>query len=158
MSGMNSATVVGNIGKDPEIQSTAGGRIARLTIGTAQTWTDKESGKRREKTEWHRIVVFNDALAGFIEKNVKKGSKVGVIGSLATRKFIDKDRIERYITEIIVDHLSGSIHLLGDPVRRDEPERVGGSNQLRLPAREPAAGGGGSAKHDGTGQSTELGE
>src|ERR1700739_1019491 len=96
---VNKVILVGNLGADPEIRRTQDGRpIANLRIATSETWRDKNSGERKEKTEWHRVVIFNEGLCRIAEQYLKKGSKVYLEGQLQTRKWTDKDNIERYST------------------------------------------------------------
>jgi single-strand DNA-binding protein len=100
---VNKVILVGNLGRDPEIRSTQDGRrIANFSLATSETWRDKASGERREKTEWHRVVVFNDGLVGVVERYLKKGSKVYVEGALQTRKWTDNQNQERYTTEVVL--------------------------------------------------------
>jgi single-strand DNA-binding protein len=110
---INEVTLLGNLGRDPEIRSTqTGDRITSLAIATSESWTDKRSGERKERTEWHRVVVFRDGLAPVIEKWAHKGSKVMVRGKLVTRKWTDNDGVERYTTEITVGQFNGEIQFL----------------------------------------------
>jgi single-strand DNA-binding protein len=110
---LNRVTLIGNVGKDPEIRSTqAGVRIANLTLATSETWNDKASGERKEKTEWHKIAIFNDRVVDVVEKYVKKGSKIYVEGAITTRKWIDKDGRDQYTTEINIGKFSGNVLLL----------------------------------------------
>jgi single-strand DNA-binding protein len=113
MSGsINKVILIGNVGKDPEIRSTTNGdRIANFTLATSEQWKDK-SGERQEKTEWHRVVVFNDHLVKIIEDYVKKGSKLFVTGALQTRKWTDNQGVEKYSTEIVLQKFRGEITLL----------------------------------------------
>ena len=100
---VNKVIIVGHVGKDPEMRSTGSGkRLANLSVATSESWRDKASGERKEKTEWHRVVVFNDSTADFIEQYVRKGDLVYVEGQLQTRKWTDKDGSDRYSTEIVV--------------------------------------------------------
>ena len=111
---VNKVILVGNVGKDPEIRSMqSGGKIANLTLATSETWNDKASGERKEKTEWHRVVVFNDRLVDVVERFVKKGEKIYVEGALTTRKWTDQSGQEKYTTEVVVDRFRGDITLLG---------------------------------------------
>ncbi len=110
---VNKVIIVGNLGKDPEIRSFQnGGRIASFSVATSESWKDKTSGERKEKTEWHRISVTNDALVGVIEKYVKKGSKVYIEGQLETRKWTDKDGHEKYTTEVVLRPYRGELTML----------------------------------------------
>ena len=114
MSGsVNKVTILGNLGKDPEIRTTqSGGKIANLTIATSETWKDKNSGERREKTEWHKVVIFNDGLTGIAERYLKKGSKVYIEGQLETRKWQDKEGNDKYTTEIVLKSFNGVLKML----------------------------------------------
>jgi single-strand DNA-binding protein len=104
MSSVNKVILVGNVGRDPEIRMSAGGdKIGNLSIATSERWKDKSTGERKEKTEWHRVVCFNKHLNEVIEKYVKKGSKVYVEGQLQTRKWQDKDGVDRYSTEVVLN-------------------------------------------------------
>lgn len=105
MSGINKVIILGNLGNDPEIKATAAGKaVANFSIATSEKWKDKQTGQQQEKTEWHRVVVF-DRLAEIVRDYVKKGSKVYVEGKLQTRKWADKDGKERYTTEIVAHEL-----------------------------------------------------
>jgi len=124
---LNRVELIGNVGKDPEIKTTqAGMKIVNLTLATSESWTDKASGEKKERTEWHRVVVFNDGLAGVIEKYVRKGSKIFVEGQLQTRKWTDQSGADRYSTEVVLQSFRGQIILLG--------ERGGGGDRSENPA------------------------
>lgn len=111
---VNRVILVGNLGRDPEIRSMPNGdRIANMSIATSETWRDKSSGERKEKTEWHRVSIFNDNIVKVVESYVKKGSTVYIEGQLQTRKWTDKDGIEKYTTEIIVGRFNGVLTMLG---------------------------------------------
>lgn len=110
---VNKVILIGHLGADPEIRRTQDGKpIASLRLATSDTWRDKASGERRERTEWHTVVVFNENLAKIVEQYVKKGSKIYVEGSLATRKWQDQNGNDRYSTEIVLTGFNGSIALL----------------------------------------------
>ena len=110
---VNKVILVGNLGADPEIRRTQDGRpIANLRIATSETWRDKATGERKERTEWHRVVIFNDKLGEIAQKYLRKGSKVYLEGQVATRKWTDKDNQERYTTEIVVPRFGGVLTLL----------------------------------------------
>lgn len=114
MASLNRVQLIGNVGKDPEIKSFANGnRVASFSIACSETWTDKASGERREKTEWVNVNVFNDGLIGVIERYVTKGSKLFVEGKFQTRKY-EKNGEDRYATEVILQNFGGQIILLGD--------------------------------------------
>jgi len=110
---VNKVILVGNLGRDPEIRSTSGGqRVANFSLATSETWRDKSSGERKEKTEWHRIVIFNDRLVDVVEKYVKKGAKLYIEGALQTRKWTDNSGQERYSTEIVLQNFRGELTML----------------------------------------------
>lgn len=109
---INKVILLGNVGKDPEIRQSADGKkIVNLSLATSETWKDK-AGERQEKTEWHRVVIFNQGLAGVAEQYVKKGSKLYLSGSLKTRKYTGQDGAERYTTEIVLGAYDGELVLL----------------------------------------------
>ncbi|ATN32869.1 single-stranded DNA-binding protein [Rhizobium sp. ACO-34A] len=109
----NRVELIGHLGADPEIRRTQDGRpIANLRVATSETWRDRNSGERREKTEWHSVVIFNEALAKVAEQYLKKGSKVFVEGQLATRKWQDNNGQDRYSTEIVLQSFNASLLLL----------------------------------------------
>ena len=111
---VNKVILVGNLGRDPEIRSMPNGdRIANLSIATSETWRDKASGERKEKTEWHRVVIFNDNIVKVVENYVKKGSTVYIEGALQTRKWTDQQGVEKYSTEIVVSRFKGELTMLG---------------------------------------------
>lgn len=110
---VNKVILVGNLGRDPEIRFTQSGqKIANMSIATSEQWRDKSSGDRREKTEWHRVVVFDEKLADIVEKYVKKGSKVYLEGSMQTRKWTGNDGVEKYTTEVVLQRFSGVLTML----------------------------------------------
>src|SRR5580692_8839757 len=105
---VNKVILVGNLGKDPEVRTTqAGAKIVNLTLATSESWTDRASGERKERTEWHRVVIFNDRLAEVVEKYVSKGSKIFIEGQLQTRKWQDQSGQDRYSTEVVVQQFKG---------------------------------------------------
>lgn len=119
---VNRAIIIGNVGKDPVIRSMQnGGKVANFSLATSESWTDKNSGERREKTEWHRISVMNDRIADVVERFVRKGSKVCIEGKLQTRKWADQSGTERYTTEIVVGRYDGSLQLLDRREQGDAP-------------------------------------
>lgn len=110
---INKVILIGNLGRDPEIRTTQDGReIANITVATSEQWTDKNSGERREKTEWHKIAIFNPGLVGLTKKYLHKGSKVYVEGQLQTRKWQDNSGQDRYITEVVIQGYNGSLTFL----------------------------------------------
>ena len=111
---VNKVILVGNLGKDPEIRSTQdGSKIVNLTLATSETWNDRASGERKEKTEWHRVVIFNDRTADVAERYLKKGAKIYVEGSLQTRKWTDQQGQERYTTEVVIGRFNGALYHAG---------------------------------------------
>ncbi len=109
---VNKVILIGNLGKDPEVRTMQNGnKVANLTIATSETWRDKSSGERKEKTEWHRVVIFGN-LADIAEKYLKKGSKVYVSGSLQTRKWQNKDGQDQYTTEVVLQGYGGELTML----------------------------------------------
>lgn len=110
---VNKVILVGNVGQDPEIRSTQDGReIANLSIATSESWKDKSSGEKKEKTEWHRLVVFSPGLVGIVKNYVKKGSKLYIEGSLQTRKWTDNQGVEKYTTEIALQNFNSTMQIL----------------------------------------------
>jgi single-strand DNA-binding protein len=110
---VNKVILVGNLGKDPEVRRmTSGDAVVNLSIATSESWRDKASGERKEKTEWHRVVIFNKNLAEIAEKYLRKGAKVYVEGQLQTRKWTDKDGAEKYSTEVVLQNFRGELTML----------------------------------------------
>jgi single-strand DNA-binding protein len=110
---VNKVILVGNLGKDPEVRRmTSGEPVVNLSIATSESWRDKASGERKEKTEWHRVVIFNKNLAEVAEKYLRKGAKVYVEGQLQTRKWTDKDGAEKYSTEVVLQNFRGELTML----------------------------------------------
>ncbi len=119
---VNKVILVGNLGKDPEVRnSQAGQKIVSFSLATSETWNDKASGEKRERTEWHRVVVFNERIADVAERFLKKGRKVYIEGSLQTRKWTDQSGAEKYSTEIVIDRFRGELVLI-------DSNRGGGSS------------------------------
>ena len=110
---VNKVILIGNLGRDPEIRSMQdGNRVANLAVATSESWRDRVSGERKERTEWHRVVIFNERLAEVAEKFLKKGSKIYVEGALQTRKWTDNAGQERYTTEIVLNRSRGELTML----------------------------------------------
>jgi single-strand DNA-binding protein len=119
MSSVNKVIIVGRLGRDPEIRSTTQGeRVANLSVATSETWRDKTSGERREKVQWHRVVVWNKNLVDVCEKYPKSGDMIYLEGALETRKHTDQSGAEKYTTEIVLRQFRGELQLLGD--KRDK--------------------------------------
>ena len=110
---VNKVILLGNVGKDPEVRSLQnGGRVCNLSIATSESWKDKNSGERKEATQWHRVVIFNDNLVTVAEKYIRKGSKVYVEGALETRKWTDQQGVEKFSTEVVIKQFRGELTLL----------------------------------------------
>ncbi len=123
---VNKVILIGNLGKDPEVRSmNSGDKVVNLSIATSETWRDKATGERKEKTEWHRVVIFNEQLAKVAEQYLKKGSTVYIEGQLQTRKWTDNAGVEKYSTEIVLQKFRGELTMLGG--RGDGAGASGGS-------------------------------
>ena len=141
---LNKVQLIGNLGRDPEVRNTqSGGQIVHLSVATSETWNDRQSGERRERTEWHRVVIFSQQLGDVAKQYLRKGSKVYIEGQLQTRKWTDQDGRDRYTTEIVLGGYRGQLTFLDS--------RGGGGGEFGAPdpgvpmdepsaAREPAAG------------------
>jgi single-strand DNA-binding protein len=130
---VNKVILIGNLGKDPEVRnSQAGDKIVSFNLATGESWTDKASGERKERTEWHRIVVFNSQIADVAERFLKKGAKVYVEGQLQTRKWTDQGGVERYSTEVVLARFKGEMTMLSSP---------NGGNRQGSPAEGSTGGG-----------------
>src|SRR3979490_981538 len=109
----NKVILIGNLGADPEIKRTQDGRpMSNLRIATSETWRDKNSGERKEKTEWHRVVIFSEGLCKIAEQYLKKGAKVYIEGQLQTRKWTDQNNVERYSTEVVLQNFNSTLTML----------------------------------------------
>ena len=129
---VNKVIIIGNVGKDPEIRSTnTGSEIASLTIATSDNWKEKSTGERKEKTEWHKVLVFSSGLVGVIKQYVKKGSKVYIEGALQTRKWQDQSGADRYTTEVVLQAYGGTLTLLDS--------RGSSDNASSAPQEQPQA-------------------
>ncbi len=110
---VNKVILVGNLGKDPEVRRMTNGEpVVNLSIATSESWRDKASGERKEKTEWHRVVIFNEQLAKVAEQYLRKGAKVYLEGQIQTRKWTDKDGQEKYSTEVVISRFKGELQML----------------------------------------------
>ena len=156
MSGtVNKVILIGNLGRDPEIRTFQnGGKVANLRIATSEQWKDRNTGERRERTEWHSVAVMSEGLVNVIERYLKKGSKVYVEGQLETRKWQDQSGQDRYTTEVVLRGFSGTLQMLdsrGGGGGGDGGPRDGGGYDERGSAGGPAGacgGGGGRADYD----------
>jgi single-strand DNA-binding protein len=160
---VNKVILVGNLGKDPEIRRTQDGRpIANLRIATSETWRDKSTGERREKTEWHSVVIFNENLCKIAEQYLKKGAKVFIEGQLQTRKWQGQDGQDRYSTEVVLQGFNGNLTMLdgrsggGGMSEGGQADYGGDSGGYEAPARSPSRGGGGGSKGGGGGFDKQL--
>ena len=145
---VNKVILIGNLGRDPETRSTQDGtKIVHLNLATSENWKDRNSGERRERTEWHRVVIFNERLAEVAEKYLRKGSKVYVEGQLQTRKWTDQSGQEKYTTEVVLGRFRGELTMLDG--RGGEGAPAGGGYGGGEPAdsgySSPSSGGGGRA-------------
>jgi single-strand DNA-binding protein len=130
---VNKVILVGNLGRDPEVRRmTSGEPVVNLSVATSETWRDKASGERKERTEWHRVVIFNENLAKVAEQYLRKGSKIYLEGQLSTRKWTDKDGAEKYSTEVVLNRFRGEL--------------------VMLDGRGEGGGGGGSTGRSGSGE------
>ena len=154
---VNKVILVGNLGKDPEIRRTQDGRpIANLSIATSENWRDKATGERKEKTEWHRVVIFNEGLCKVAEQYLKKGAKVYIEGQLQTRKWTDQSGVEKYSTEVVLQGFNSTLTMLegrsggGGGGFADEPSGgdFGTSSPSSAPPRRVAAAGARNADMD----------
>ena len=111
---VNKVILIGNLGKDPEIRTlNSGDRVCNLRIATSESWRDKTYGERKEKTEWHQVVIFNENIVKVAENYLKKGSTVYIEGSLTTRKYTDQQGVEKYTTEVVIQRFNGNLTMLG---------------------------------------------
>lgn len=139
MASVNKVSLLGNVGKNPEIRSSqSGARFASFSLATSESWKDKQTGERKEKVEWHNISVTNDALVSIVERFVKKGSKVYLEGQLQTRKWTDNDGNDRYNTEVVLKPFSGEIVLLdsrqdGESASNSDERRYNATNKAQAP-------------------------
>lgn len=141
---LNQVQLIGFLGKDPEIRRTTAGKpVATLRVATSETWKDKATGERKEQTEWHTVVVFNEALAGVAERFLRKGSKLYLQGALRTRKWTHNDGGDRYSTEIVLSGFNGQITLLDKAERQAPDEGNYGTQRTRDDAQNPGSAGGG---------------
>ena len=127
---LNKVVLIGNLGRDPEIRSTNDGReIATFSVATGESWKDKTTGEKKEKTEWHRVVVFSEGLVRIIKNYVKKGTKLYLEGQLQTRKWVDNENQERYTTEVVLQNFNSTLILLDSRGDAAMPQAESGSQQ-----------------------------
>lgn len=126
---INKATILGHLGRDPEIRLFSNGnRVANLSVATSERWKDRTTGERKEKTEWHRVAVFNETLVEFLEKHARKGQRIYLEGAIETRKWTDQDGKDRYATEIVLRNFSSVLKML------DWADKDGGDAAADSPA------------------------
>src|SRR5256885_5977211 len=155
---VNKVILVGNLGKDPEVRRMQDGRpVVNMSVAASESWRDKATGERKEKTEWHRVVIFNEGLAKIAEQYLKKGSKVYLEGALQTRKWTDQQGVEKYSTEVVLQGFNSALTMLdragggggGGDYAPDEGGSnfgsTGSSSRRSAPARPPAIAGAGGA-------------
>src|SRR6201999_3041416 len=152
---VNKVILVGNLGKDPEVRRMQDGRpVVNMSVATSESWRDKATGERKEKTEWHRVVIFNEGLAKIAEQYLKKGSKIYLEGALQTRKWTDQQGVEKYSTEVVLQGFNSALTMLdragGGGGGGDYGDSGGSDFGSRGPARErqPAMAGGGGKRGD----------
>ncbi len=161
---VNKVILVGNLGRDPEVRATQDGRkIVNLNVATSENWKDRSTGERREKTEWHRVVIFNDRLAETAERFLRKGSKIYLEGQLQTRKWTDQQGVEKYSTEVVLQQFRGELTMLdGRPGEGGASGGGGGgdygepSYASSAPSRSSGGGSGGGMGGGGGGFGPDL--
>ena len=130
---VNKVILVGNLGRDPEVRRlTSGDPVVNLSVATSESWRDKASGERKERTEWHRVVIFSEGLVRVAEQYLRKGAKVYIEGALQTRKYTDKDGAEKYSTEIVLQKYRGELTMLdgrGDSDRSERQPAMAGASE-----------------------------
>jgi single-strand DNA-binding protein len=147
---VNKVILVGNLGRDPEVKSMQDGRsLVNMSVATSENWRDRTSGERKERTEWHRVVIFNDKLGEVASKYLKKGAKVYLEGQLTTRKWTDQSGQERYTTEVVIPRFGGQLTMLDGRSGGGEGGGMGGGggmdDDMGMGGGAPSGGGSGSA-------------
>ena len=141
---VNKVILVGNLGRDPEVKTMQDGRsMVNMSIATSDTWRDRQSGERKERTEWHRVVIFNEKLAEVAQKYIRKGSKIYVEGQLSTRKWTDQSGQERYTTEVVIPRFGGALTMLDGRSGEGGGASMGGGGMEDDYSPPPSGGGGG---------------
>jgi len=137
---LNKVMLIGNVGADPIIRQTQDGKkIATLSLATTDSWKDKATGEKRDKTEWHRIVIFNEGLSGVVENYVKKGQQLFIEGQLQTQKYTDANGVEKYTTQVILQNYNGTLTMIGG--RGNYSEQIASSQDTSLTNSDPFPGG-----------------
>lgn len=148
---VNKVILVGNLGRDPEVRHTqSGDPIVHLNLATSETWRDRSTGERRERTEWHRVVIFNENLGKIAEQYLRKGSKVYIEGQLQTRKWTDQQGVEKYTTEVVLQRFRGELTML-DRRGENDGDFGGGGGRSDYGGGPPSGGGGGRSGGGGGG-------
>ena len=143
---VNKVILVGNLGRDPEIRSLQdGNKVANLSVATSESWRDKTTGERRDKTEWHRVVIFNERIIDVVEKYLKKGAKVYLEGALQTRKWTDQSGVEKYTTEVVLQRFRGELTMLDSRGGGESGGSEGGDEGGGYSGGSSPRGGGGRA-------------
>jgi single-strand DNA-binding protein len=144
---VNKVILVGNLGRDPEVKAMQDGRsLVNMSVATSETWRDRTSGERKERTEWHRVVIFNDKLAEVAQKYLKKGAKVYLEGQLTTRKWTDQSGQERYTTEVVVPRFGGTLTMLDGRSGGGDGAGMGGGADEEMGGGSPSTGAGGGGR------------
>jgi single-strand DNA-binding protein len=152
---VNKVILVGNVGRDPEIRSTQDGtRVGNLSLATSESWRDKSTGERKERTEWHRVVIFNERLVDVVEKYVKKGAKLYIEGALQTRKWTDNTGAEKYTTEVVLQRFRGELTMLDS--RGGGGGGIGGSSPDDMGSGGSGSGGGMGGGRPSSGGAADL--
>lgn len=139
---VNKTILIGNLGTDPEVRRTQDGKaVVNLSVATSESWRDKNTGERKEKTEWHRVVIWNEGLCKIAEQYLSKGSKVYIEGALQTRKWQDKDGQDKYSTEVVLNGYGGVLTMLDKPGEKSEQGNDYADATGRAPPRRIPAGG-----------------
>lgn len=141
---VNKVILVGNLGRDPDVRNLQdGSKVVHLSVATSERWKDRQSGEDRERTEWHRVVIFNDRLGEVAERYLRKGSKVYLEGALQTRKWTDHNGQEKYTTEVVLQRFRGELTLLGDPAAGagDNSRAPAATGERYAPTGAPVGGG-----------------
>ncbi len=134
---VNKVILIGNVGRDPEARTTQDGKtIVNLSVATSESWRDKASGERKERTEWHRVTIFNEHLAKVAEQYVKKGSKIYLEGQLQTRKWTDQSGVDKYSTEIVLQNFRGELQLLDPKPQESAGDYKAGKDGVNDPAQQ----------------------
>ena len=154
---VNKVILVGNLGRDPEVRSMQDGRsMVNMSVATSDTWRDRQTGERKERTEWHRVVIFNEKLAEVAQKFVRKGSKIYVEGQLSTRKWTDQSGQERYTTEVVIPRFGGALTMLDGRSGGEGAGAGAGGGMDDDMGGPPSGGGGGGGRPAARGKAGDL--